>query len=642
MKCTRTFLLHLFFLIFSFASINTGMPGGLPSIENDDDMLAFQNLQRELEQATQEIDNYVATLSPEEQEEFHRAVTEVQEAIDNMSEDELNEMFSMMLEEALKEEAAQGAPPLKQPETLSPVTEEGAVTVETPAAVDQGILSLLENLIRRTNSFIVKTHTMLDIPAKVERWGRTRILSDWPENFSWNLFVATLEDFKQKLIKMLDKDPKTNVYKYIQDLIVDTNLNEHLRELSTLLDAEEDALETSSFGVEKMSKSSKKTLKNIINGYTKAFFSQKISENLDAIIAKYEPTAGKIRKEEEAATKAAQRRGSRVHPEQMSVGGYEDFNYGSGYGGYDYGGGYGGYDYSPGGYGGYDYGGGYGGGHGTPSAEEGEKSSMFGGGGGGGGRGGRGGGRSGGGGGGKKGKEAEEKGAKEKEEKEKKEKEGEKKKEEKKSDTDADKILGKIEVHLQNLTAGDTFNEKLRDFEKYVKSDDPIDPHFAMLQTSSLKKNADQATSEIKALGRRLKTIDKDLTKKYVDDFKTLYDKHRASIDAVVKAGNNLAPENADTWDKIRPAIKPQKLYTFFEDTKAQDEMEKQKAQLEAQIAKMPSNTDKEKAAKEEVEKEKKTLEQTLSLKSPVSFPDLAISFIDLKKAADDIKPPKK
>ncbi len=640
MNRTYTFLLQTLFICMTFApTIYTGMPGNNMPQLSDDEMLSFQNLERELEAAKQEIDNYVATLPPEEQEQFYKAVAEVEEAINNMSEEELNEMFSGMLEEALKEEAAAG--PIAQPGTLSPVHEENQPTeTVAPSAADQGVLGLLESLIRRTNSLLVKTHTVPDIPAKVERWGRTRVLGEWPENLSWHAFVAQLEEFKQKLIKLQDKDPKTNAYKYIQDFIADITLYDNLKVLSAAIDADEDAIETTSFGVEKMDKKSKKALKNVINAYSAAFFTQGVIKSIDAIIAKYEPAAEKIRKEEQAAAKTAQKGTGRLHPEHAIAGGSEDFNYGGyggGYGGYDYGGGYGGgYDYGGGG----SYGGGYGGGHGGYGGgeEKGKSASgdKGGGGGGGGGRGGRGGG---GGRGGKKGKEEKEKEGKEKEDKEK--KEGEAKKGEKKTDADADKLLGKIEAQLGNMASSDVFDDKLRDFEQYAKSTDTIEPNLAMLKFTMLNKYATSAADEVKAFGRRLKKLDKDTSKRYVDDFKTIYDKNAANINAIVKAGNALDPKKEDEWKKIKPQLNKQKLYSFFHDEEATQEYENQKAKFEAAKKKAiaVNNTKDQEAADKALEE----LSKITGIKSLVTFPDLASKFKELRDAADAVKaPPKK
>jgi len=192
------------------------------------------------------------------------------------------------------------------------------------------------------------------------------------------------------------------------------------------------------------------------------------------------------------------------------------------------------------------------------------------------------------------------------------------------------------------MSSSDVFDDKLRDFEQYAKSTtDAVEPNLAMLKFTMLNKYATSAADEVKAFGRRLKKLDKDTSKRYVDDFKTIYDKNAANINAIVKAGNALDPKKEDEWKKIKPQLDKRKLYSFFHDEEATQGYEDQKAKHEA--AKKKAVAANNAKAQEAADKALEDLSKITGIKSLVTFPDLASKFKELKDAADAVKaPPKK
>lgn len=310
--------------------------GGMPQMTPEQ----LQDLERELAEANKMVNDYVSTLSPEEQAEFNRAVDEVSQMFENMDEEEFNKfMEELFTEEPSAEEPAQ-APP--QP-VAPPVQEEEEEIIAPEKGKIENALAMLDDIIKQTNAFIVKVQSSPELPARIERWGKEKSISNWQPDLTWSSFKAQTELLIQKLQKAKDKNPKTKAYKYLADLIEDEALYNNLSQLQTNLIKTVHLVEIPVFAAEKISKKSKKAVRSVMNHLIEGMYILKIPQALEKLFEKFEPKAKKVREAEEFAEKQAIEASKRQRVPARAVeagvafeGGYGvDHGYSPSYGGYE-------------------------------------------------------------------------------------------------------------------------------------------------------------------------------------------------------------------------------------------------------------------------------------------------------------------
>ncbi len=325
-------------LLYSVAAPIPGMPN-----MSEAEMQKFMG---ELENTAKEIDNFVSSLPPAEQEEFNRAVQEVEQMINDMSPNELEQFIGGMFGEA---GAKQPQPkPIKPTEPEIPIKE---IKKETPKLTKKEMneqeqaLDLINAIIKRSESFMVKAQAMPELAGKTKRWAKQGHIRNWQADSDWNNLKTAVNRLIQKLHKMKDVDPKTKQYKFLKDFIEDKALYNNISLLRSNLDQYEPKIEISAFGIEKMSPQVKRAIQHILSSFTESLYILKTPEALNKIIAKYEPRAKELAEEEkkiEEHATAVSKRSPRA--KATIVGGTpesEDMFYGGNYGDeYGYNGGY--------------------------------------------------------------------------------------------------------------------------------------------------------------------------------------------------------------------------------------------------------------------------------------------------------------
>lgn len=334
----------------------------------------MQDFEKELAEANQIMEEYIAGLPPAEQEEFNRQVEQMTKMFESMSEDEfenfLTEMFAdepMMINEPNPFDFIQP----EQEEVVGV-----ALSTEDKKKAETA-LAILDDIIAQSNLFMVIVGSSSDLPNRINSWTQKGNIPHWNQGTDWESFKKELESFIQKLYRAEEQNPITKKYKYLLELIADEALYNNLIQLQTELKALVPTINIPEFNIQKLSAQSKKAIQSILSKYAECFNLLTIPKALDTLFEKYAPEEEKIRADEEAAIKRAQEaaRMGRTPAAATEAGfeadsyGYGDY-YGNYYGGYDpysYGGGYGsnyyggGYDYPDyGSYGGYDYGSGTG------------------------------------------------------------------------------------------------------------------------------------------------------------------------------------------------------------------------------------------------------------------------------------------
>ncbi len=365
---------NLFFsgLMSMFCFISLPMLAGM--------MPNMEDFEKELLEANRAIEEYVASLSPEEQAAFNKQVEEFSQLFENMSEDE----FEQFLGEMFADEPMMMEPnpfDVPQPTPQEEVVEVVLSTEDKKKA--ETALAVLDDIIKQSNLFMVMINSSSDLPNRINQWAKKGDLLHWQSGADWVAFKLELDTFIQKLYKAEEQDLTTKKYKYLLELIADESLYNNLIQLQTELKKLIPTIEIPEFSIQKLSSDTKKAIKNVLGTYTESFYLLGTPKALDTLFEKYAPEEEKIRTAEEAANKRSLEasRMTRTPAGETHAGMDEDMGYGDyGYG-YDnyYGGGYGspyGYDnYGYDNYGGYspDYGS-YGSDYGTGRSNSGGRS----------------------------------------------------------------------------------------------------------------------------------------------------------------------------------------------------------------------------------------------------------------------------
>ncbi len=339
---TNKAILFLFSLLLSTSlthtQANLSMPS-MPSSEQD-----MNQIVKELEKATKEIDTFVKALPPAEQEEFNRIVQQVEQKMSQTDPAVLerfltNQMNPEELDQFLGNVFEGINPPEQQPiqEVATPKPVQKKEEKATPKEISKldKALDTINTIIKRTDSFIVKAQELPELAGKVKRWGKQGILYDWEPSFEWNNVKKDIESLRQLLQKLIEKDPKNSTYKYLNDFITQDALVNNIEKLKTTLVEYEPTIETTVFGMEKMDAAAKKALTRTISGYTEALYRLKVTADINKIFEKYEPRAKELRDEKEKAEKAAEGAGVRsryARSEPMVMAGSEGASSYSGYG----------------------------------------------------------------------------------------------------------------------------------------------------------------------------------------------------------------------------------------------------------------------------------------------------------------------
>ena len=165
----RLLILSLTFIIPNIVlCVQSGFEG-FPSMSQDE----MEAMEKELEQAALAIEEHVNTLSPEEQEEFHRAVAEVEKMMSEMSEEELGQFFEEVLTQELAAAEEKVSPSLTQQTPTDQIPEETPIIETKPkitSSEQEAALFLIDSIIKHTDEFIIKAGNIPDLSARVKRW----------------------------------------------------------------------------------------------------------------------------------------------------------------------------------------------------------------------------------------------------------------------------------------------------------------------------------------------------------------------------------------------------------------------------------------------------------------------------------------
>lgn len=296
-------------------------------------------LEQELAKINEEMQAFVKTLPPEKQEE----IAQLEEAINNMSEDELEQLFEQLFTDPnFLQELEQMYP--EQPEAQEPVATEpepvqtpGEKPLEKPKVEKNKLAQaaeMIKSLSELTESFLTKIENVHEIDDIVRNWLKKGRLHGWKSNVEWDTIKSQLDLFNQKLKKMLFKEPKSNEYRFLPDLIKEESVYNNLAHMESVLKVTVPKIMVSVVGFEKSSQQeSKDAVLVALNKYAEGMSSLQLIPAMNAIIDKHEPIAKQLREKEEALSKKALEESKKPRQEKpMVTAGKSESRYGAGRG----------------------------------------------------------------------------------------------------------------------------------------------------------------------------------------------------------------------------------------------------------------------------------------------------------------------
>jgi hypothetical protein len=331
-------------------------PGGKIDFNNIPPM-SPEELTKWEEDVTKEIDQYVSTLSPEDQAQFHKEVEELTNVMSKMSPDELVKFIDTML----TEEGQQPTMPLpaQEPTTPQPEVEEKTVTPEKtpelPAKSADAALALIDDLIMHIERFLRKSNMIPELPGNIEQWVSKNKIKEWKNNLTWEILKGDIEALNKQLNRLKDRDPKTKNYLYLSKLIEQESLYNNLIHVKQALARHEPSVEAPAFGLGNVTPKSHEAIKQVLTTLSEAIYTLHVPTDINKVLGTSEAREKELKAEEEKARKQAIEHSKRPQVEgakretpmpQPSTGGYrggEQPGYPSYSGNYPYSGG--GYSY---------------------------------------------------------------------------------------------------------------------------------------------------------------------------------------------------------------------------------------------------------------------------------------------------------
>lgn len=290
-----SFLVLITSITLAMGPMGMGNPNmGMPSLEDIQAMEA-------------EIDKFVRTLPPEQQQQFYKDVEELTGIMEKMTPEELNDFVGNVFTDAgLIEQPAPVKPapkpePVKTKEEVKPITK---VTTAAAAPTEKAV-NMINSIIKRTEEFLRKTQVIPEIQSKMNKWVVQKKLLDVAANLDWQTVETQIDELNVLLYHLKEKDPVTSEYKHIGNLIKDEALYNNLATLQVTLDAYVQAIEIPQFGLETVSKESRAAIREVLSQYLEAFYLLNIPAAIKKVKSLYEPRAKELLEQEKNSTEQA-------------------------------------------------------------------------------------------------------------------------------------------------------------------------------------------------------------------------------------------------------------------------------------------------------------------------------------------------
>lgn len=255
------------------------------------------------------IDEMTKGMSEQEKNKFINDIVDEVEKISNMDEEQFTnyvnkletemKTYGLLPDQQTEVPTVQPAPsePTAKPVEVSHEKETKKPSRDMVPTID-GIISHLDSLMQKSNQFV-------EMSADFSKWGEKGKLRGWNPTMTWSVFKEKIDTLKNTFATIKSLDPKTEKPKYLADLTANETLCNNINQFKTVLAKHEPKIQVPSFGLKAISEDSKNAFIDTINDCLEALFALNLQAELEKIIAKYEPTAKKIKEAEEKAQQAA-------------------------------------------------------------------------------------------------------------------------------------------------------------------------------------------------------------------------------------------------------------------------------------------------------------------------------------------------
>ena len=280
-----------------------------PNMKPDPNMPFNPNMSEE-EIFNQLMEGINAALPEEMRELFWQEVAQETERLEretaHMSPEEKDAYFENILREAGMDIPMEHAEPVQEPtmpEVPVKTVEQLVPSVKETTETTDDVIKIINNIIKSIESFITKAASFADFDGKVTGWVQKGRITDW-QGVHWSEFQHELHKFITVLQRFKEKDSKIG-FKHLDELRKNELVMQNLKQLQKKLADYEASIVITPFEIANMSEQTKNACIHVINALTDAIYRNKIVEELLKIIEKFDPTAKKIREEEEKFSKSA-------------------------------------------------------------------------------------------------------------------------------------------------------------------------------------------------------------------------------------------------------------------------------------------------------------------------------------------------
>lgn len=245
---------------------------------------------------------------PVKRAEFEETVKEMEKAIQAIGGDEafLNMNEADMTDFLTNFASQQEEKKKKVKEAPKPVVKEVAPAPVIPLSGKELLLDNINTIINYINSFFSKVPAMPELPGEIERWSKEGLVTEWGPAAKWNSIKKSIELLQNKLYTIIAIDKKTDTRRYLGYIYENESLKNHLQLLKVKLADSEPFINVDTFSFDKFGEQSKKATQKTLNSLGESIQKLKIIDSINSAIEKYDPTAKKIREEEEALKQKAE------------------------------------------------------------------------------------------------------------------------------------------------------------------------------------------------------------------------------------------------------------------------------------------------------------------------------------------------
>jgi hypothetical protein len=280
----------------------------------------------EAEKMLEEINQWVSSQPPEFQEAFKSEVAKQQEIIGNMkSEDEflnyVNDIERQMTGEAPEQPMPAPMPtPMVAPDMPAEEEEKAPEAVPTPvlkAQTAETARELLDEIVQLIDLVVSRARTVQNMPFRIKNWGTKGQIKAWRSEkgaFDWVSIQGAIEKLKAQLHKIKDN-------RYLGYLVEDKDLYRKLEMLRDTLYEYEPlfTVEKREMRAPHITAQASLAFRTILDVLNDNIFVFNLGKSIDALEEKYRPFAEQLKDEEEKKKKLALETGKRTYQATPTV-----------------------------------------------------------------------------------------------------------------------------------------------------------------------------------------------------------------------------------------------------------------------------------------------------------------------------------